>query len=62
VNGLQPVIDRSFPLAEIAAAFESYQSQSHFGKLGIDIWSVVSRRLRSCASLPARLLGSVGSF
>jgi len=37
VNGLQPVIDRSFPLAEIAAAFESYQSQSHFGKLGIDI-------------------------
>jgi len=37
VNGVQPVIDRSFPLAEIAAAFESYQSQSHFGKLGIDI-------------------------
>jgi len=37
VNGLQPVIDRSFPLAEIAAAFESYQSQSHFGKVGIDI-------------------------
>jgi NADPH:quinone reductase-like Zn-dependent oxidoreductase len=37
VNGLQPVIDRSFPLAEIRAAFESYQSQSHFGKVGIDI-------------------------
>lgn len=37
VNGLQPVIDRSFPLAEIAAAFESYQSQGHFGKVGIDI-------------------------
>jgi NADPH:quinone reductase-like Zn-dependent oxidoreductase len=37
VNRLQPVIDRSFPLAEIAGAFEYYQTQSHFGKVGLEI-------------------------
>lgn len=37
VNRLQPVIDRSFPLEDIAAAFECYQKQSHFGKISIEI-------------------------
>ena len=33
VNRLRPVIDRSFPLQDIAAAFEYYESQKHFGKV-----------------------------
>jgi len=37
VNRLQPVLDRSFPLDEIATAFAHYQTQSHFGKVGISI-------------------------
>jgi NADPH:quinone reductase-like Zn-dependent oxidoreductase len=37
VNQLQPVLDRSFRLEEIGAAFEYYQTQSHFGKVGLDI-------------------------
>ncbi len=37
VNRLQPVIDRSFRLEQIAAAFEHYATQSHFGKIGLEI-------------------------
>jgi len=37
VNRLQPVIDRSFPLGEVAAAFAYYQAQRHFGKIGLEI-------------------------
>lgn len=37
VNRLKPVIDRSFPLEEIAVAFEYYQTRSHFGKIGLEI-------------------------
>jgi NADPH:quinone reductase-like Zn-dependent oxidoreductase len=33
VNRLRPVIDRRFPLQEIVAAFEYYESQKHFGKV-----------------------------
>lgn len=33
INRLRPVIDRSFPLQEIVAAFEYYESQQHFGKV-----------------------------
>lgn len=33
VNRLRPVIDRTFPLQEIVAAFEYYESQQHFGKV-----------------------------
>jgi NADPH:quinone reductase-like Zn-dependent oxidoreductase len=33
VNRLRPVIDRSFPLQQIVAAFEYYESQKHFGKV-----------------------------
>jgi NADPH:quinone reductase-like Zn-dependent oxidoreductase len=33
VNRLRPVIDRSFALQEIVAAFEYYESQQHFGKV-----------------------------
>ena len=33
VNHLKPVVDRSFPLQEIAAAFRYYESQQHFGKV-----------------------------
>ena len=36
-NRLRPVIDRSYGLAEVKGAFESYQAQSHFGKVGIEI-------------------------
>jgi NADPH:quinone reductase-like Zn-dependent oxidoreductase len=37
VNRLQPVIDRRFPLQEIVAAFEHYESQNHFGKVCLDL-------------------------
>ncbi len=37
VNGLQPIIDRSFSLDQISAAFGSYQAQSYFGKIVIEI-------------------------
>jgi NADPH:quinone reductase-like Zn-dependent oxidoreductase len=33
VNHLKPIIDRQFPLEEIAAAFSYFQSQRHFGKV-----------------------------
>lgn len=33
VNGIEPVIDRVFPLGEAKAAFEHLQSGSHFGKI-----------------------------
>lgn len=36
-NGLQPVIDRSFPLAEARAAFHCMQQAGHFGKLVIEL-------------------------
>ncbi len=32
-NGIEPVIDRSFPLDEIAEAFRLQESQQHFGKI-----------------------------
>lgn len=35
--GLQPVIDRSFPLEDLAAAFRHQESGSHFGKIVVDI-------------------------
>ncbi len=35
-NRLRPVIDRSFPLREIAAAFEYFESQRHFGKVCLE--------------------------
>lgn len=34
---MNPVIDRTFRLEQITAAFEYYQTQSHFGKVGIEI-------------------------
>lgn len=37
VNRLKPVIDRSFPLQEIVAAFEYYESQKHFGKVCLEL-------------------------
>jgi NADPH:quinone reductase-like Zn-dependent oxidoreductase len=37
VNHLKPVIDRSFPLQEIVAAFEYYESQKHFGKVCLEL-------------------------
>ena len=37
VNQLKPVIDRTFRLDEIAAAFEYHQTQSRFGKISIEI-------------------------
>ena len=36
-NRLKPVIDRSFPLRDIVAAFEYYESQKHVGKVCIEI-------------------------
>ena len=37
VNRLKPVIDRRFPLQEIAAAFEHYESRKHFGKVCLEL-------------------------
>jgi len=37
VNRLKPVIDRSFGLDAITAAFEYYQAQNHFGKISLEI-------------------------
>lgn len=36
-NGLRPVVDRSFPLADLAAAFRHLQAGQHVGKVCIDI-------------------------
>ena len=36
-NRLKPVIDRSFPLQEIAAAFTYYESQKHIGKVCLEL-------------------------
>jgi NADPH:quinone reductase-like Zn-dependent oxidoreductase len=36
-NRLKPVIDRSFPLQEIVAAFKHYESQTHFGKVCLEL-------------------------
>jgi NADPH:quinone reductase-like Zn-dependent oxidoreductase len=36
-TGLRPVIDRSFPLAQLADAFRHEESCAHFGKIGIEI-------------------------
>lgn len=37
VNRIRPVIDRSFALPEIAAAFAYYESQKHFGKVCLEL-------------------------
>ena len=37
VNGLKPVIDRSFPLQDVVAAFKHYESQRHFGKVCLEL-------------------------
>jgi NADPH:quinone reductase-like Zn-dependent oxidoreductase len=36
-TGLKPVIDRSFPLRDIAAAFRHEESGSHFGKICLEM-------------------------
>lgn len=36
-NGIKPVLDKSFPLAEIADAFRHQESGTHFGKIIVDI-------------------------
>ncbi len=36
-RSLRPVIDRHFPLDELAAAFRHQESGQHFGKIAIDI-------------------------
>ncbi|MEZ5561298.1 MAG: NAD(P)-dependent alcohol dehydrogenase [Pseudomonadales bacterium] len=36
-NGIEPVIDSSFPLERIADAFRLQESQQHFGKICLDI-------------------------
>lgn len=36
-NGLKPVLDRTFPLAELKAAFEHELGGKHFGKIGVEI-------------------------
>ena len=37
VNRLKPVIDSSFPLHDIAAAFSHYETQQHFGKVCLEV-------------------------
>lgn len=36
-NGIKPVIDRHFPLADLGAAFRHQESGAHFGKIVVDI-------------------------
>jgi NADPH:quinone reductase-like Zn-dependent oxidoreductase len=36
-NGIRPVIDRHFPLADLAGAFRHQESGAHFGKIVVDI-------------------------
>lgn len=36
-NGIKPVIDRHFPLDQLADAFRHQESGAHFGKIVIDI-------------------------
>ena len=36
-NGIRPVIDRAFPLEELADAFAYQASGAHFGKIVIDL-------------------------
>lgn len=37
INGMKPVIDCSFPLQDIAAAFTHYEAQKQFGKVCLEI-------------------------
>lgn len=37
INGIEPVIDRSFDLAELADAFRLQESQQHFGKICVTL-------------------------
>ncbi|MGC8536697.1 MAG: zinc-dependent alcohol dehydrogenase family protein [Rhizomicrobium sp.] len=37
VNGIRPVIDRDFPLADLAEAFRHQESGAHFGKITLSI-------------------------
>jgi NADPH:quinone reductase-like Zn-dependent oxidoreductase len=36
-NRLKPVVDRTFPLHDIATAFKYYQSRKHFGKVCLEL-------------------------
>ncbi len=36
-NRLKPVVDRTFPLEEITAAFRYYETRSHFGKICVSL-------------------------
>ncbi|MEO0439682.1 MAG: NAD(P)-dependent alcohol dehydrogenase [Pseudomonadota bacterium] len=36
-NGIKPVLDKSFPLAQLADAFRHQESGQHFGKIVVDI-------------------------
>jgi NADPH:quinone reductase-like Zn-dependent oxidoreductase len=36
-NGVKPVIDRTFPLTEAAAACGHLQDGAHFGKIGVTL-------------------------
>jgi NADPH:quinone reductase-like Zn-dependent oxidoreductase len=36
-NGIKPILDKDFPLDEIAAAFAHQASQQHFGKITLSI-------------------------
>lgn len=37
VNRIQPIVDRSFPLDEIGAAFSHFEARRHFGKVCIEV-------------------------
>ena len=37
VTGIRPVIDSHFPLEDLAGAFRHQESNSHFGKIVVDI-------------------------
>jgi NADPH:quinone reductase-like Zn-dependent oxidoreductase len=37
VMRLKPVVDRHFPLEDIAIAFAHYESRKHFGKVCLEV-------------------------
>jgi NADPH:quinone reductase-like Zn-dependent oxidoreductase len=36
-HNIQPVLDRTFPLTDLGAAFRHQESQQHFGKICVEL-------------------------
>lgn len=60
-TGIRPVIDRHFPLHELADAFSYQAAQRHFGKIVVDIRSQDVRTGRKPAAVTFRISAPAGS-